>query len=163
MEVDRRSDDCCICFKPTASSLSEKKKRLTLLGISAEPLRHTIKSFLLKSLLIPDFSFEEPQFRAGDYICSGCITLLNNYDKAKKRVKELEQAVKTTLQAIIRTTVQPESPSSIAVSPIISRRRSRSPGGLTSTPKRSRFGFESQGLPQDREPTDERLSASVKV
>ena len=28
MQVDRRPDDCRICFKPTTSSVSERKKRL---------------------------------------------------------------------------------------------------------------------------------------
>ena len=105
MQVDLRPDDCRICWKPTASSVSEKKKRLAILGSSAEPVRHIIKTYLLESLQIANFSFEEPQFHASDYICSSCITLLTNYDKAKKRFKELEQAVKTSLQGAIPSAV----------------------------------------------------------
>ena len=79
MQVDQRPDDCHICSKSTASSVSEKKK-LTLLGSSAEPVRHILKCYILESLRITDFSFEEPQFHAGDYICSSCVTLLTSYD-----------------------------------------------------------------------------------
>ena len=95
MQVDRRPDDCRICFKPTTSSVSEKKKRLALFGF---------KTYVLESLLIPDFSFEEPHFQAGDYICFSCITLLNSYDKAKKRFHELEQSVRTSLLADVGST-----------------------------------------------------------
>ena len=98
-QVDRRPDDCRICFKPTTSSVSERKKRLALFGFSAEPVCHIIKTYVLESLLIPDFSFEELHFQAGDCICFSCITLLNSYDKAKKRFHELEQSVRTSLLA----------------------------------------------------------------
>ena len=147
MQVDRRPDDCRICWKPTASSVSEKKKRLTILGSSAEPLRHIIKTYLLESLQITDFSFEEPQFHTGDYICSSCITLLTNYDKAKKRFKELEQAVKTSLQAAIPSAVQASVERSPSVFSPIGRRRTRPPGGLTSTPKRLRLEPVAMGQP----------------
>ena len=69
MQDDRRPDDCHICWKTTASSMSEKMKRLAILGSSAEPVRHIIKTYLLESLQIANFSFEEPQFHASDYIC----------------------------------------------------------------------------------------------
>ena len=137
MQVDRRPDDCCICWKSTASSVSEKKKRLAILGSSAEPVRHIIKTYLLESLQIANFSFEEPQFHASDYICSSCITLLTNYDKAKKRFKELEQAVKTSLQAAIPSAVQS----------FVERRRVRPPGGLTYTPKQLRLAPVGMGQP----------------
>ena len=60
MQVNRRPDNCRICLKLLASSVSEKKKRLTLLGSSAEPVHHIIKSYLLDSLWITNFSFKEP-------------------------------------------------------------------------------------------------------
>ena len=145
MQVDRRPDDWRICSKPTASSISQK--RLTLFGLSAEPVRHIMKCYILESLWITDFSFEKPQFHAGDYICSSCVTLLTSYDKAKKRFEELEQAVKTTLQAAIPTAER--SPS--VVSPI-GRRRARPPGGLTSTSKRLRLEPVAMGLPGHGQP-----------
>ena len=157
MQVDRRPDDCRICFKPTTSSVSERKKRLALFGYSAEPVRHIIKTYVLESLLIPDFSFEEPHFQAGDYICFSCITLLNSYDKAKKRFHELEQSVRTSLQAAIPTTAQ-QVFSTSPLSPI-GIRRPTPPGGWTSTPKRLRL--EAARLPRPSEPTG--VSAPVKV
>ena len=90
MQVDLQPYECHICPKLTVSSLSEKK-RLVLSGNSAETVREIIKSIELENLLIPNFSFIEPLFRAGDYICFTCITLLNTYDKAKKRLEELKQ------------------------------------------------------------------------
>ena len=36
--------------------------------------------YILESLRITDFSFEKPQFHAGDYICSSCVALLTSYD-----------------------------------------------------------------------------------
>ena len=150
MQVDRRPDDCRICSKPTASSVSEKK-RLTLLGLSAEPVRHIMKCYILESLRITDFSFEEPQFHAGDYICSSCVILLSSYDKAKKLFEELEQAVIPTAE---------RSPS--VVFPI-RRRHARPPGDLTSTSKRLRLEPLAMGLPGHGQPSVAPAPAPVKV
>ena len=76
MQVNQRPDNYRIFLKPSASSVSEK--RLAIPGSSAEPVQH-IKAYLLNSLQILDFSFEEPQFHAGDYICSSCIILVIYY------------------------------------------------------------------------------------
>lgn len=157
MQDDRSPGDCRICSKSTAS-VSEKKKRLILLGSSAEPVRQIIKCYLLESYQIADFSFEEPQFRAGDYICSSCIALLTNYDKAKKRFHELEEAVKASLQAAIPVAVQPPVEQEGVVSPI-GRRRARPLGGVTSTPKRLRLESLATGLPKHAQPG----GAPVKV
>ena len=87
------SDDCCICFKSTVATTVDKKKRLVLLGASAQPVRDVIQSFFLESLDVPNFFFDT-HFHASDYICSSCILLLTNYNKARKRFKELEEEVK---------------------------------------------------------------------
>ena len=60
--MSRRPDDCCLCFQSTVVSTTTKKKRLMLLGDSAQAVRETIKSFYQERLLLPNFSFQEPQF-----------------------------------------------------------------------------------------------------
>ena len=74
----------CVIELPTVCNLED----FAFLWSFAEPVCHIIQSYLLESL----------------WIRSSCMTLLTNYDKAKKRFQESEQAVKGSLQAIYCST-----------------------------------------------------------
>ena len=151
--MENNPDNCRICSKATASA-SERRKRLALLGDSAEPVRRIIKSFLQESVLVP--ASNEPQYSAGDYICYVCITLLSNYEKVRKQQRELEEIVKSKLQAAFPAVVHPliESEFSPIISPL-GRRGSRPPATVTSTPKclRYDFGEISSGMEPHDNPT----------
>ena len=154
--------NCRLCRKSTTTSLSDLKKRLSFFSAGAEPVRHIIKSFIRDSFSIEDFTFEEHEFHVGDYICHSCNLLFTNYDKAKKRLEELQEEVKSCLQAIIPATVPPpcEPDSSPIVSPL--GRRLPRPGVWTSTPKRLRL--EPRELAHERDVSSvERDEARVKV
>ena len=148
--MEKNPGNCRICSKPTASA-SERRKRLALLGDSAESVRQIIKSFLQESLFTRGLISNEPRFCEGDFICNACIILLNNYDKVRKQLRELEEIVRSKLQAAFPAVVQPlfEPQCSPIVSPL-GRRRSRPASAVTSTPKRLRYAE----ISSDMEPRD---------
>ena len=114
--MQRSPVDCRLCRKSTAKSLSDLKKRLSLFSAGAEHVCQVIKSFIETNCFITHFSFEEPEFCADDYVCSSCIALLTSYEKAKKRLEELQGEVKSCLQSIMPATVSfpSESESGVA-------------------------------------------------
>ena len=95
------------CQKLTTKSLSDLKKRLSLFSAGAEHIRQLIKSFIKTNCFTTNFSFEEPEFCADDYVCLSCITLLTSYEKATKRLEELQGKVMSCLQSITPATVPP--------------------------------------------------------
>ena len=146
--MSRRPDDCCICFQSTAASTAAKKKRLVILGRSAQSVHDIIKAFFQEHLLLPNFSCEEPHFHAEDFICSNCISLLTNYHKTRNRLDELKGEVKTLLQASLPATMQqfvPE-PTTSPISPPLRAvgRRTRASATMTST---KRLRVEPRELP----------------
>ena len=160
--MQRSPDDCRLCRKSTSTSLSDLKKRLSLLSAGAEHVRQIIKSFIETSCFIAHFTFEEPEFCASDYMCSSCISLLTNYEKAKKRLEVLQGEMKTCLQDIMPATLPPpwESESSPIVSPL-GRRRTRPPV-LTSTPKRLRLeAREQSSFPSSIESEEARVKVCI--
>jgi len=114
------------CRKSTAKSLSNLRKKLSLFSAGAEHVHQVIKSFIESNCFITNFSFEEPEFCANDYVCSSCCALLTSYEKAKKGLEELQGEVKSCLQSTSPATVPP--PWEWESSPIVSsldRRRTR--------------------------------------
>jgi hypothetical protein len=140
MQRSSSPNDCRLCGESTVARLADVKKRLLFWGTGAEHVREIIKSFVKEySFAATDFTFKEPDYRATDYVCSRCIATLTSYEKAKKRLEELEALVKKCLQSIVpaATTVPTTTDSSPFVSPLGVRKRSRL-GMRTSTPKRLR-------------------------
>ena len=62
----RSSDDCSICFTSTVATTADRK-RLVLLGTSAQPVRDVIKSCFMECLEVRNFPFEA-HFHAGDFL-----------------------------------------------------------------------------------------------
>ena len=78
MTEDHAEIPCSIDRESTAKGLSYLKKRLSLFSAGAELISQIIKSFIETSCFTADFTFEEPEFRASDNVCSSCIALVTN-------------------------------------------------------------------------------------
>ena len=162
--MEKNPGNCRICSKPTASA-SERRKRLALLGDSAESVRQIIKSFLQESLFTRGLISSEPRFCEGDFICNACITVLNNYEKVRKQHRELEEIVRSKLQAAFPAVVQPlfepQCSPIVSASPL-GRRRSRPAPAVTSTPKRLRYHSGDAEISSDMEPRDNPTRVKVQ-